>query len=211
MEDTQTKIKKVSKKLNLMQVAIGIIIGILVFSTIRFIAYTPPKHTHYHANLAVYIDGQREKFESPFYYEEVTVCNLDAESEPEHRVHMHGNVNDLIHVHADAVTWGNFFQNIGWNIGKNYIDNTKQIFQNDADKKLIFMINGEVVVDITTRVIGNTDKLLVNYGSESKDELKQRSDSVASSAKQANETQDPASCSGSHEETTVKDRFKNIL
>ena len=53
--------------------AYGLILGALVILGIRFAMYSP-KHTHYHANFAVYINGQREEFKKPTYYEDVATC-----------------------------------------------------------------------------------------------------------------------------------------
>lgn len=198
-------------KLSVNQVTIGIVIGVLLVFAIRFATYKPEERTHYHANFAVFIEGQQEKFESPFYYEEVTACDLNADAKPEHRTHMHDSKVGLVHVHADAVTWGNFFQNIGWNVGEGYIDTGKKLYVNDAFKKISFNLNNEKVDEISTRVIGDTDKLSISYGDENNDEINQQLKSVPDTAKQANETQDPASCSGDHEEATISDRFKNIF
>jgi predicted lactoylglutathione lyase len=199
------------KKVNLKSLVLGIFVGVLIFAGVRFVTYSPPAHTHYHANFAVFVDGQQEKFDNPFYYEEVTACDLDADNKPEHRTHMHDNKAGLIHVHADAVTWGNFFQNIGWNIGDGYIDNGKKLIVNEGDKKVNFVLNGKKTNDIATKVIGNTDKLLISYGNESESQLNQLVESVPSNAKEANETQDPASCSGNQKENNFKDRLNNIL
>ncbi len=193
------------------QVLFGIFIGLLLFASLRVVTYKPEHQTHYHANFAVFIDGQQEKFESPFYYEEITACDLNAEANPAHRTHMHDNKAGLVHVHADAVTWGNFFQNIGWNIGEGYIDTSKKLYVNDAFKKVTFILNGETVDEITNKVIGNTDKLLVSFGDEKIDTIKQQTNSIPSSAADANNTQDPASCSGDSHQTKFNDRLKNIF
>lgn len=209
MEDD--KVIKANKYAKLKLLLLGLVLGVVLILGLRFITYMPPKDTHYHANFAVYVDGQREKFENPFYYEEVTSCNLEAKNEPEHRVHMHNKANDVIHVHDGAVSWGNLFQNIGWNISKDYIDTSEKLLVNDSHKKMSFVLNGEPISDITGKVIGDKDKLLVSYGTESSDDLKQQFGSISSSAKEFDNNQDPASCSGNHKETTIKDRLKNLL
>lgn len=52
----------------------GIVLGALALLVIRFFTYSPPQ-VHYHANFAVYINGQREQFKGPQYYQEVAVCS----------------------------------------------------------------------------------------------------------------------------------------
>src|SRR5688572_20707682 len=99
---------------------IGFIGGFLWLTGVRYFI-AQPKETHYHSNFAVYINGMREDFKDFTYYEEVAACTSAYEDNPKGRVHMHNNVNDIIHVHDKRVTYGNFFQNIGWNIGGKYL------------------------------------------------------------------------------------------
>jgi cell division protein FtsI/penicillin-binding protein 2 len=105
---------------------LGVLIGAVFVLAIRFINYQP-EHTHYHANFAVYANGQREQFKSPQYYEEVKICDLNGTS-PQARVHMHNEENGVIHVHDKAVTWGDFFENLGWTIGPNFIRTSNKLY-----------------------------------------------------------------------------------
>src|SRR4051794_34250581 len=94
----------------------GAILGALVLLGIRFFSYSP-EHVHYHANFAVYLNGAREEFKGSQYYQEVNVCSADGNiSLPQQRTHMHENINSVIHVHDHAVTWGQFFNNLGWSV-----------------------------------------------------------------------------------------------
>ncbi len=173
---------------------IGFIGGFLWLTGMRFyLAKTP--ETHYHANFAVYINGQREVFKEFTYYEEVAACTSAYTDNPKGRVHMHDNVNDVIHVHDKRVTYGNFFQNIGWNVGDEYIATKSDIYRADTQNKVVYIINGEEVENITNRIIGNTDRLLVSYGASTTDTTSQY-ETVATSASEVNKYQDPASCSG---------------
>lgn len=218
MEDKKAEVKKsaIEKKIagtgfSWKQVLLGFLVGVLLILGIRYVTYSVPEGVHYHANFAVYVDGVREKFENPLYYEEVTSCNLEGEAKPEHRVHMHDQANDVIHVHDGAVTWGNLFQNIGWNVGKGFVDTSTKLLVDDSHSKVTYILNGEKVSNIITRVIGDKDKLLVSYGSESNDTLNQQFTSVSGSAAEYDTKQDPASCSGSQHKITAKDRIKHLF
>lgn len=175
--------------------AVGFIAGFLWLAALRFFLVKSPE-THYHANFAVYINGERESFEEFTYYEEVAACTSDYADNPKGRVHMHDRVNDVIHVHDKRVTYGNFFQNIGWNVGDDYLVALDKLYQNDNDNRVVYMLNGERVRGITNRVIGNMDRLLVVYGDTSDEQIKSWFDGVAYSAEEVNKYQDPASCSG---------------
>lgn len=174
--------------------AIGFVGGFLWLSGLRLLLIKSPE-THYHANFAVYINGVREEFKEFTYYEEVSACTSAYADNPKGRVHMHDKVNDVIHVHDRRVTYGNFFQNIGWNVGADYLASLDRAYQTDEGNAVVYMINGERVSSIANRVIGNLDRLVVSYGPKDAD-LSAQMASVASSAEEVNKYQDPASCSG---------------
>lgn len=118
----------------------GLLLGVVVLLAIRFVTYNPPS-VHYHANFAVYIDGQRELFKGPQYYQEVAACTLtDSISLPQQRAHMHDNINSVVHVHDHAVTWGQFFENLGWYIGPNFIETADgTLYGENGQNKLILL------------------------------------------------------------------------
>ena len=182
-------------KRTLLLVLIGFVGGFLWLAGLRYFI-AQPEEVHYHANFAVFINGERELFELPTYYEEVAACTTAYHDNPKGRVHMHGEVNDVIHVHDARVTYGNFFHNIGWGIGKNYLATVDKTYVVDEENELTFILNGEEIDSITNRVIGNLDKLLVSYGDETDEVLQKQFETVAGSAEETNKYQDPGSCGG---------------
>ncbi len=202
------------RKLNKLTVClIGLLIGALVVLGIRFATYKPEAGIHYHANFAIYINSKRELFNNPLIYEELISCSFETVKviTPSERAHMHDNVNDVVHVEDDAVTWGNFFQNIGWTVNTRYVDTSEKVFMSDDTNKVSFILNGEEISSTTSRVINSKDRLLISYGTSTKDELKTQYDSIATTAEKYNTTKDPASCSGGHEKGGMKDRLKHLL
>ncbi|MBX4197373.1 hypothetical protein KW801_02330, partial [Candidatus Saccharibacteria bacterium] len=188
----------------------GTVVGILVLLVIRFFTYNPPK-AHYHANFVVYINGQREQFKEPFYYEEAgAACTAEGNITPQDRAHMHDNVNDVVHVHDHAVTWGQFFQNLGWYINPRFINTPTQLLLADDSHKVTFLVNGQAVPNIANQVIGDRDRLLVDYGNEADQDLQNEFKSVASTALKYDTNHDPASCSGSTPVTT-HDRLTHLF
>jgi hypothetical protein len=192
---------------------IGLLVGALIILGFRFFTYSP-EHVHYHANFAVYLNGNREQFKAAKYYEEVAVCSVDKIQTPQQRSHMHDNVNSVVHVHDHTVTWGQFFENLGWVIGSDFIvkdDGTKYIA--NGDSKLHILINDQDYTDltsITNRVIQSRDRLLISFGNIDNPMLQQEYKSVPSTAQHYNETKDPTSCSGS-EAVTPKDRLRHLF
>ena len=184
-------------------------VGILLILGVRFITYQPEEETHYHANFAVYINGQREEFSSPFYYTELEeACSEQQQITPHERAHMHDNVNDVVHVEDEAVTWGHFFQNISWAVDTKFIKTLDQLVLADDQSKVTFILNGKQVDGVNRLVIGNEDKLLVNYGDTSKSDLDKYYRSTASTAGKYNVTPDPASCGAGHTEPNFQDRLR---
>jgi hypothetical protein len=190
-------------KKNILFLTLGIVIGVLALLVIRFVTYNPPA-VHYHANFAVYINGRRELFKGPQYYQEVNVCSLHGTT-PLARVHMHDEVNNVVHVHAEAVTWGELFQNIGWGIGPDYLATPDTIYAADGDNQLNVLLNGKNVSGITNiaqTVIHDKDQLLVSYGNESTTDLAQQFKTVGNSAAKYDTQKDTSACSGGEAPTT---------
>lgn len=190
---------------------IGAIFGALAVLGIRFATYAAPVETHYHANFAVYVDGNQEQFGNPLLYEEISECSISTEKKPGERAHLHENIKDVVHVEDSAVTWGNFFQNINWDVSDKYLDTSEDLLVNTETKKVTYVLNGEEVSNITNKVIGDKDRLLVSYGTATKDEINKQFSTVATSAEKYNVTKDPASCSGSQSEDSIKDRLKHLF
>ncbi len=204
-----SQLKKLPHRLTLLVVA-AFFLGALAAFWARF-ALVDQQSTHYHANFALYVNGVRDEFKSFAFYEEETACNAVNVVDPGERVHMHDNVNHVIHVHADAVTWGAFFANLGYTLGNNLISTKDGVFINDQNgDKLRFYINGNFVSSITNEVIHSEDRLLIDYSGDSEAVLKTRYSFVESDAHVYNEEDDPSSCSGSASES-VSVRIRRTL
>ncbi len=189
----------------------GVVLGVLIVLVIRFATYNPPT-VHYHANFAVFINGQREEFKSPQYYQEVNICSLHGAT-PISRAHMHDKVNNVVHVHAEAVTWGEFFQNIGWGIGMTYLSTPDKVYVADGTSQVNIILNGHDLTglsNIASTVIHDKDQLLVSYGNESSATLKQQFKSVGNTAAKYDSEKDSSACSGS-EGPTLHDRLTHLF
>jgi len=190
-----------------------LVLGAAIISGFRFFTYKVDS-VHYHANFALYINGQREEFKGPQYYSEVEMCTLNTTTMPSERVHMHDNVNNVVHVEDHAVTWGQFFTNLGWVMGPTFIaspDGT--IYSENGDNKLNLILNGQDYTDfggLQNTVIKDKDKLLVSFGNETAATLKQRYTAIPSTAQKYDTTKDPASCSGNHT-TSMHDRLVHMF
>lgn len=192
---------------------VAMVFGAALILGIRFATYKIPL-IHYHANFALYINNQREMFKGKEYYSAVEVCTLNNTVIPSERTHMHSNVNDVVHVEDHAVTWGQFFTNLGWTLGPNFIASpTGTIYTNSGETKLHTIINGQDYTGINSVqniVINDLDKLLLSYGKVDAAMLKQQFAKVPSTANKYDVTKDPASCSGNRT-TSIHDRLSHLF
>lgn len=194
--------------------AVGALLGALIILAIRFATYHVTA-THYHANFAVYLNGQREQFKGPQYYEEVAACTAHGPIQPAQRAHMHDNINSVIHVHDDGVTWQQFFNNIGWTLGPNFIQtDTGTMYTEDDANKLNIMLNSQNLTDLTSianQTIKDRDRLLISFGNIDNPTLQQEYKTVPSTAEKYDTSQDPASCAGQMTKVTFSDRLHHLF
>lgn len=194
--------------------ALGLLLGAMAILVVRFFAYMP-EHVHYHANFAVYSNGKREEFKAPQYYQEVAICSANrGVTIPQQRAHMHEDINSVIHVHDHAVTWGQFFENLGWYIGPDFLQTDEdRRYLADGTSRLNIIIDGQDYTDlssITNVVIKDKSRLLVSFGSTDQKTLQAEYGTVAKTAANYDVAKDPASCSG-HEAVTTQERFKHLF
>ena len=173
----------------------GFMVAVVLILGIRFFTYEPER-IHYHANFQVFINGQREQFADPTLYEESGAsCSEEEQMVPMERAHIHDNVNDVVHVEDHAVTWGQFFTNLGWMVDAKVIETPSQTLLADPSHKISFILNGQSTDNISNRVIGDQDKLLVDYGGNDQ-VLKDEYAGISNKALKYNTSADPKSCGG---------------
>lgn len=198
----------ISKRIAL-ALAVGFLIGVLGLVGLRFITFQDTR-THYHANFALYINGQRDAFNNFTFYEEVQSCSSDDVNNPRTRVHMHDKVNHVAHVHDPASTWGHLFANLSYTLGNDLLKTDKGIFTESDKNKLTFMLNGKEIQTIANEPIRSEDVLLINYGNDPQELLESRYDTITKDAADYNKRTDPSSCKGS-KSITFMDRLKHAL
>lgn len=200
-------------RLNKSQMVYGLIcflFGVVWLLAVRFAA-SNQVDPHYHANFAVYINGERELFDNFTFYEEVQSCFSDSANDPRTRVHMHNNVSHAVHVHDNASTWGHFFANLGFALGPDSIETDKGLFVDGADgKKLSFLFNNTSVSSVYNTAIQSEDSLLISYGSEDETGLQNQYQAIEQDAHDFNEQADPAACGGG-KPLTLGERFKRAI
>jgi hypothetical protein len=188
---------------------LGAVAGVLVLIGLRFVGQPQEEHVHFHANWALFVNGERLDLTGERYMEDVFQCMADPSSQrPEDRVHMHEQNHDIVHVHASGATWGHLLANLGFGVGKTYLETEEARFDEDGQNTLKFILNGRPITSVRNQPIGNMDRLLISYGPETVEQvLATQFAAVEESAAQFNTMPDPASCSG-QQEATFGDRLR---
>jgi hypothetical protein len=173
----------------------GFVLGALWLVAIRFATFKDTR-VHHHANFAVYVNGQKDEFKSSTFYEETAACSAD-EIGPRTRVHLHDQKPGVVHVHDEGSTWGHLFANLGYSLGNETLQTDAGVFiDGQDDNKLTFYLNGRQVDSLANEVIESEDAVLINYGNDSEDTLKQRYDEIVKDAAEYNQKNDPSACTG---------------
>jgi len=126
---------------------------------------------------------------------------------------MHNNVNDVVHVHDRAVTWEQFFNNLGWSVGPDFIETRDTLYQDSGDNQLHVILNNQDLTgldSIANRVIGDKDRLLIDFGDPSSQTLQKEFNAVPYTAAKYDTGSDPKSCTGT-EPTTFHDRITHLF
>lgn len=154
--------------------------------------FAPP---HFHANFALYIDGERMDFSGDEFMEDVAGCGLSDTQFPKDRAHLHENNPDTIHIHAAWVSWGHFFANNDILFNDSFISLPNgDILQEDETRKLSFLLNWEITSNVYNELIKSEDRLLISYwGAQDITEL-----FISDNAGDFNHRYDPGSCSGNN-------------
>ena len=135
----------------------------------------PYGSTHNHIDFKVYVLGNQINFDLPQYQvmEDLT--------------HVENNDGGVIHVHATGMTLGYFFKSLGFGLGECFtLDTGNQYCDLGRATLKVYVKNQadwEQIYDSTDYIIQDLDKILVTYGPEDKEEIRQQQDSVSDKAK----------------------------
>lgn len=134
----------------------------------------PSGSTHIHMDFKVYTNGNAIDFSQGKY----------QKSHLNQRVHLEGGDGDLIHVHATGVTMGFFLKSLGISFDRNCLTlDTDEKYCDGGDGSLKFYVNDKPSDDWENYVLRNLDKLLVSYGNDSEEQIKQQLSSITDKAR----------------------------
>ncbi len=190
---------------------LAFLLGMFWLVAVRFVTLEK-KEVHYHANFAVFVDGERIPFDNFTFYEEIAACGGNGIDSPKIRAHMHDQINHVVHVHDNGATWGHFFANIGFTNGDTVFKTNEDVYVEDKNTEITFVLNGEPVDTTANRTIGDKDVLLVSINNSeiSEQKLTEQYDQIKQDADFYNQNDDPSACSGG-KELTFTERLKQSV
>jgi len=131
---------------------------------------------HYHADFALYLDGERYNFTQEKYMstENRSLSNF---------AHFHDVDGNIIHKHASGITLGFFLETLGIKLDDTCLvldDGTS--YCNERNKVLKLYVNGKYNDKFAQYDIQDEDQILLSYGDESEQEIEEQVDSVTEDA-----------------------------
>jgi hypothetical protein len=129
--------------------------------------YGPVGSAHEHAAFAIKLDKVPVDFSQGKYQVQSRL------------IHVENNDGTTLHRHATEVPFGEFLKSVDMDIknGCFILDDGKE-FCDTADKKLRYFVNGTEKESITDYVLNENDRILVIYGDENNNEIKQEIDAL---------------------------------
>ena len=128
--------------------------------------------THEHIDFKIYINGNAINFAQPKY-------QLAAQY-----IHAENGIGTLLHKHATGVTFKDFLKTVNMGMDENCfdMDDGKQ-YCNEGGKTLKFYLNGKTSDSFGKNELRDLEKILVSYGNETEEQLKEQLASITDLAK----------------------------
>jgi len=177
----------------------GFVVGVFALAAIRLVAGGHEEPVHYHANFAVFVDGERLDLSDDRFMQDVAACSGDPTNiPPVERVHLHNNDHDVVHVHHGGATWGHLMANLRMVLGDRLlVTRDGDLLLEDGERSMKFVLNGRAEISVYNHLIRPGDRLLISFGPESdRDVLDTQFPQVLANAPEYDAMDDPAGCGG---------------
>jgi hypothetical protein len=191
---------------------VGALAGITAIFALRFALVPMEEPTHYHANFALFVDGEKIDLSDDRYMEDVATCVIEGAVQPRARAHLHNNDPDVAHVHHEGVTWGHLLANLGFGLGDDHLAmDDERVLVNGGGHTLKFILNGGPQYSVHNELIRPGDRLLISWGRETEAEvIRDQAPLVPADAEEFDQRADPAGCAGPTE-PSFWDRIRHVF
>lgn len=140
------------------------------------ISQTPEEKYHVHVNIAVLLGGNALDFRQE-KYQSMETKELDS------NIHLHDGNGDLIHIHKQGATLGEFFTSLGMSLSADcFILDSGKKFCNDGNNTFKMYVNGKPDSRFGDLEPQDLDRILLSYGHDSEGAVERQIDSVADTA-----------------------------
>jgi len=163
---------------------LGIIVGALIMR-IFLVASTAEKQTdnlshtdnvHVHADFLMILDSEKIDLTQDKY--QSTVGDV---KHPD--LHLHDNQGNIIHRHAEGVTFGDFLHSINFSLIEECLTtDTGREYCADEDSILALYVNGDKYTPIDSYVINDADQTLLYYGENDTEKISEHLGSLTDEA-----------------------------
>lgn len=121
---------------------------------------------HWHADIALYIEGEAFDFGDPAYLS-------TEERELSENVHVHDPRHSVVHVHREQSTWDEFFRSLGMRVTDFCItlpDGT-ELCEEEGGNQMTFVVNGVLVDSVRELDLADLQRVLIWFGPEDPEEV----------------------------------------
>jgi hypothetical protein len=131
---------------------------------------------HWHANFAVFLNGEAYDFNDPRFL-------VEDPDDPRENVNLHEPRYTVVHVHREQTTFDEFFKSLEWKLTDSCITTIdgEEYCNNDA-ASLKFVVNGVRIDSLRFQDITDLARVLISYGDETDEQLMEQFDLVGDDA-----------------------------
>ncbi|MBI3412967.1 MAG: C2H2-type zinc finger protein [Candidatus Aenigmarchaeota archaeon] len=128
--------------------------------------------THEHVDFKIYIEGKPIDFSQQKY-------QVAAQY-----VHVEGGVGGVVHKHATGVTFRDFLKTVNMDMeSKCFKSDNNKNYCDENGETLKFYLNGKLNDKFESYELRDLDKVLISYGNETEDEIRQQLAGITDLAK----------------------------
>lgn len=127
---------------------------------------------HVHGDFQMYIGDNRIRFTDEKYQSSTAHTHHAS-------LHFHDGNDEVIHRHANNVTFSEFFDSIGMTLTNDCLTMDTGVKHCTVDNnKLLLLVNGKPVPDIRSYIFAEEDRILLYYGNQSNPKLSEYIENV---------------------------------
>lgn len=120
---------------------------------------------HWHADFSLIINGEQFDFNQEEFISTESFATSDSS-------HIHNPRYSVVHLHFEQTTWSEFFTGLGFELGDGTLttpDGTT--YADDGTNQWTYLVNGVEIDSIRLQFISDLDRVIMNYGPETAEEL----------------------------------------